>query len=98
MKAKELIEILQDYKEDEEIVAFWWSVEDFVEEGNPISPELWAKAVEYHDENSYGSSYHDMMDYIYDALWEYKWCRNDMAEMMMIDEMERMLNSEEETK
>ena len=52
MKVKDVIERLQGYNLDEEIVALWWGKDVFDYEDNPITDEVWSKVVKTLDETT----------------------------------------------
>ena len=52
MKVKDVIERLQGYNLDEEIVALWWGKDVFDDEVHQISDEVWAKVVKTLDDES----------------------------------------------
>ena len=98
MKVKEVIRSLQRYNQDEDIVAMWWSKADFTEENNPISVELWVKAVESYYEDSSGEDDDMVKNSIYESLWEYDWVQADTAIDIMFDEVNWILNNRKEIK
>lgn len=52
MKVKDVIERLQGYNLDEEIVALWWGKDVFDYEDNPITDEVWSKVVKTLDDEN----------------------------------------------
>ena len=53
MKVKDVIERLQGYNLDEEIVALWWGKDVFDDEDNPITDDVWSKVVKILDNASH---------------------------------------------
>lgn len=96
MKVKDVIKDLQKYNQDENIVAFWYSRTDFTEENNPISIEVWDKAVENYYEIEIGEDDDMVRNSIYDSLWECNWVQADLAVEIMFEEVDAVLNYQPE--